>query len=189
MGISLEINFLISTWMEELVETIVRKVDQMEIPTLLKIGRTTFTESFGSLNTKSDFDQYMAANFNLQKITDEFNHPESHFYFACQEDRTVGYLKLNQGSAQTEDTLENALEIERIYVLSEFQGSGIGQLLFDKALEVARENDFERVWLGVWDKNTNAIRFYERNGFAKFATHPFKLGSDDQTDILMKLEL
>ena len=172
-----------------IANTIVRNVEPSEIPELLEIGSSTFTDSFGALNNKEDFDQYMTKNFNLEKISEEYNNPESHFYFACQGDDTVGYLKLNQGKAQTENALQNALEIERIYVRPGLQGSGIGQLLFDKGLEVARKNTFDWVWLGVWDKNTAAIRFYERNGFEKFATHPFKLGSDDQTDILMKLEL
>ncbi len=186
MGFSLEINFLVFHEMK--ATTIIRKVKPSEIQELLEIGSSTFTDSFAALNNKEDFDQYMEKSFTLERITDEYNNPESHFYFACQKEDIVGYLKLNQGKAQTEDTLENALEIERIYVRSGLQGSGIGQLLFNKAIDLARGNSFKQVWLGVWEKNTAAIRFYERNGFEKFATHPFKLGSDDQTDILMKLE-
>lgn len=169
--------------------TIVCPVQPSELNELLEIGSSTFADSFGALNNKEDFDQYMEKSFNLAKITEEYNNPDSHFYFACQQENLVGYLKLNEGEAQTEKGLHNALEIERIYVRFGQQGKGIGQLLFDKALEVARENNFEQVWLGVWDRNSDAIRFYERNGFEKFATHPFKLGTDDQTDILMKFKL
>ncbi len=175
--------------MIEFEDVSVREVVESELEELLEMGRITFTESFGAMNTKANFDQYMAQNFNLKKITTEFGHPESQFYFACRNSEKVGYLKLNQGSAQTEQLLENALEIERIYVLSEYQGHGIGQILVDKALELARAENFRWVWLGVWDQNAAAIRFYERNGLTGFTTHPFKLGNEDQTDILMKLEL
>jgi ribosomal protein S18 acetylase RimI-like enzyme len=45
------------------------------------------------------------------------------------------------------------------------------------------------IWLGVWEHNTAAIRFYERLGFEKFAMHPYYIGKDRQTDWLMKMNL
>lgn len=170
-------------------EIVIRAVENSEMEELLEIGKTSFTESFASQNTKSNFDQYVSKNFTMQKVSEEFANPESQFYFACLENQLVGYLKVNVGAAQTEDKLDKSLEIERIYILADHQGKKIGQLLFDKAIGLAKADQLKWVWLGVWDRNVNAIRFYERNGFVKFATHPFKLGDEDQTDILMKLQL
>ena len=85
--------------------------------------------------------------------------------------------------------LERALEIERIYVNSEFQGRKIGQLLLSKAISLANEQHLKQIWLGVWEYNPKAIKFYERNGFQEFDKHIFKLGDDEQTDILMRLTL
>jgi ribosomal protein S18 acetylase RimI-like enzyme len=45
------------------------------------------------------------------------------------------------------------------------------------------------IWLGVWEKNHNAIGFYTKNGFITFDKHLFLLGDDQQTDLLMKLEI
>jgi ribosomal protein S18 acetylase RimI-like enzyme len=45
------------------------------------------------------------------------------------------------------------------------------------------------LWLGVWEKNPNAIGFYERLGFKKVGTHAFRFGSEMQTDLLMALPL
>jgi len=175
--------------MEKSLAIDVREVKSSETEELLNIGKITFIESFGSQNTKSNFDQYMSKNFNMSKILDEFNNSESQFYFAILSEKIVGYLKINAGQAQTEDKLESALEIERIYVLAEHQGKRIGQVLFDKVMNVAKSQNLKWIWLGVWDQNVDAIRFYERNGFVKFASHPFKLGDEDQTDILMKMQL
>ncbi|MEP5612662.1 MAG: GNAT family N-acetyltransferase [Cyclobacteriaceae bacterium] len=168
---------------------VVRDVKSSEIETLRSIGEITFTESFESKNCKSNFEQYVSKNFSMPKILEEFENPGSQFYFATLSEKIVGYLKINVGNAQTEDTLESAMEVERIYVLAEHQGKRIGQVLFDKALDLARSQNLKRIWLGVWDQNIDAIRFYERNGFVKFTSHPFKLGDEDQTDILMKMEL
>ena len=64
-----------------------------------------------------------------------------------------------------------------------------GQKLFEKALQIAEQKNVDHVWLGVWEKNIRAIRFYEKNGFAEFDKHLFKLGNDEQTDIMMKLPM
>ncbi len=101
----------------------------------------------------------------------------------------VGYIKLNYSSAQTEFQHENAVEVERIYVLADQQGKKMGNQLLDFAINTAIESNLQYIWLGVWDKNLNAIRFYERNGFKIFDSHPFTLGTDLQTDLLMKREL
>jgi ribosomal protein S18 acetylase RimI-like enzyme len=113
----------------------------------------------------------------------------SEFYFALLDDSVIGYLKLNYGQSQTEIKDNDALEIERIYVLKEFHGKKVGQLLYERAMQVGQQMNASYVWLGVWEKNPRAIRFYRKNGFVEFGKHIFKLGNDEQTDIMMKRQL
>ena len=98
-------------------------------------------------------------------------------------------MKLNFGDSQTELKDNKSLEIERIYVSKEFHGKSVGQLLYDKAIEVAKHKNVDYVWLGVWEENPRAISFYKKNGFVEFNKHIFKLGDDEQIDIMMKLNL
>ncbi|WP_299242009.1 GNAT family N-acetyltransferase [uncultured Aquimarina sp.] len=157
---------------------------------LLEIGRQTFYDAFGPPhNTPENIHYYLSQKFTLEKITNEILNPESQFFFALYKDELVGYLKLNFGTAQTEVISEDSIEIERIYVINTHQGKGIGQYLLDKTVKIAKEKEITFIWLGVWDKNKRAIQFYERIGFKTFGKHPFMLGSDKQTDILMKLIL
>jgi ribosomal protein S18 acetylase RimI-like enzyme len=160
-----------------------------DLSVLQKIGIETFYESFSSVNTEENMTQYLAEAYSLEKLTDEFNNPNSSFYFAVVNDKIIGYLKINFGDSQTELKQDNALEIERIYVLQEFHGKKIGQLLFEKAMELAIQKKADYVWLGVWEENPRAISFYKKNGFVEFDKHIFRLGDDDQTDIMMKLQL
>jgi len=160
-----------------------------DIKGLQRIGRETFAASFGAENSASDMQKYLDENFNTEKVKSELENPDAEFYFAETDQQIVGYLKINTGNTQTETSIENALEIERIYVLAPYQGQGVGRLLFDKALEIAKSKAVENLWLGVWEKNLKAIRFYEKNGFVAFDQHIFKLGDDKQTDIMMKLAL
>ena len=166
-----------------------RKATANDIKTLQTIGKTTFLETFSDDNEADDMQQYVAEKFSHDQLNNEINNEESEFYLAEQDSQTLGYLKVNTGAAQTEIQQENALEIERIYVLQAFQGKKIGQLLYQKAVELAKENNVDFIWLGVWEENPRAIRFYEKNGFTPFADHIFQLGTSKHRDILMKKEV
>ncbi|MCX6207126.1 MAG: GNAT family N-acetyltransferase [Bacteroidetes bacterium] len=167
----------------------IRKVGINELEQLQHIGRQTFSETFSQGNTEENLAKYLEEGFSVQKLTTELNNANSEFYVAMYNNQVIGYLKLNFGQSQTEIRDEKSLEVERIYVLKEFQGKNIGKLLYEKAIQVATDKNAEYVWLGVWEENQRAINFYKKNGFVEFDKHIFKLGDDEQTDIMMKLEL
>jgi ribosomal protein S18 acetylase RimI-like enzyme len=160
-----------------------------DLSLLQEIGRQTFLETFAASNSEENMQTYLAEGFSDEKLTAEVQNPDSTFYLAEQAGRVVGYLKVNTGPAQTEQHLANALEIERIYVLQEFHGQRVGQVLYEQALLLARHAWVDTLWLGVWEENPRAIRFYEKNGFVAFDKHVFQLGDDAQTDIMMKRAL
>lgn len=165
------------------------RVTLNDIDQLQKIGKKTFNETFALENTAENMKIYLDKGFSIEKLTAELTNKNSEFYFAALENHIIGYMKLNFGHSQTELKDDNALEIERIYVSKEFHGKNVGQLLFDKAIQIARQKNANYVWLGVWEKNPRAINFYKKNGFVEFDKHIFKLGNDEQTDIMMKLKL
>lgn len=167
----------------------IRSVTPEDLIRLQAISRQTFTEAFAAGNTEENMSRYLEEGFSTKQLAAELDNEYSQFYFAEQDGSVIGYLKLNIGPAQTELKEDKGLEIERIYVLEACYGQKVGQLLYHKAIEVAREMQAEYVWLGVWEENRRAIRFYEKNGFVAFDKHLFRLGSDEQTDLLMKRPL
>jgi ribosomal protein S18 acetylase RimI-like enzyme len=167
----------------------INKVPPGGIHRLQRIGRQTFSDTFSSVNTEENMKQYLEEGFSLEKLEAELNNPNSEFYFAELEGDVIGYLKINFGQSQTELKDARAVEIERIYVLKDFHGKNVGQLLYEKAIDIARRKKADYVWLGVWDQNPRAIAFYRKNGFVEFDKHIFRLGNDEQTDIMMKLQL
>ncbi|MBP8157614.1 MAG: GNAT family N-acetyltransferase [Flavobacterium sp.] len=168
---------------------LIQKTTLNEIDQLQQIGKQTFRETFSASNTEENMKNYLEEGFSKEKLTTELKDEDSEFYFATLEKKVIGYLKINFGASQTEIKDNKALEIERIYVAKEFHGKSVGQLLYDKAIEVAKQKKATYVWLGVWEENPRAIHFYQKNGFVAFDKHIFKLGDDEQTDIMMKLEL
>jgi hypothetical protein len=156
---------------------------------LLALSRKTFYDAFEHVNNPDDFKIYSEATFHSEKILAEINNPLSSFYFALIDGQKVGYIKLNYSSAQAEFKDDDAMEIARIYVKAGQQGKQIGKQLIDFAIEKGFEKKLRYIWLGVWEHNHSAIRFYEREGFKQFSSHDFWVGNDRQTDLLMKREL
>ena len=167
----------------------INKITLDEIEQLQKIGRQTFQETFSESNSEENMKDYLEKGFSTKKLTEELTNKNSEFYFAVLDNNVIGYLKINFGESQTELQDEKSLEIERIYVSKEFHGKKVGQLLYEKAIQTAEEKNADYVWLGVWEENHRALSFYKKNGFVEFDKHIFKLGNDEQTDIMMKLKL
>jgi len=164
----------------------IERATLQDVQKLQEIGKTTFGSTFAELNTKENMQKYLQHNFSIDKLTEELSNKDSQIYFAVSDAGVIGYLKINLNDAQTEKLGNEAVEIERIYVLNEYHGKKIGQLLYQKAIEIAHQLNAGYVWLGVWEENQRAIRFYEKNGFVPFSKHVFWLGDDEQTDLLMK---
>ena len=156
-----------------------------DIPLLTSLGRVTFEQTFARDNTVSDMQQYLMENFNEERITEEMADPTSSFFIAYVDEEPAGYTKVKANRIPPGVSSTPALEIERIYARQEFLGKKIGKALMEYCLEFARNNRYEMVWLGVWEKNQRAIHFYEKWGFSVFGSHLFMLGSDAQTDLLM----
>ncbi|MBG6234320.1 ribosomal protein S18 acetylase RimI-like enzyme [Pedobacter sp. CAN_A7] len=157
-----------------------------DINLLQHIGRLTFSESFSSANNPEDMTNYLEESFSIEKLRAELSDQNSYFYFATLAGKVIAYLKLNIGASQTELKDDKALEIERIYVLKEYQGKKVGQLLYHQAILVAEQKQADYIWLGVWEENLSAISFYKKNGFVAFDKHIFRLGNDEQKDVMMK---
>jgi len=170
-------------------EITIRNVELADIENLRNIGRQTFIEAFSDDNTQSNLESYLSESFNINRLGLEIKESNSEFYFAEIDKFILGYLKLNKGNAQTEEISAKAIEIERIYVLRDYYGKQVGQLLYNQALNIAQSSLADFLWLGVWENNPRAIRFYEKNGFVKFGQHSFMLGEEEQIDILMKLKI
>jgi ribosomal protein S18 acetylase RimI-like enzyme len=167
-------------------QLIVSRVVANQVEDLQVISRSTFFETFSEYNSDSDMANYLEKDMSIQQLMNEFNNPDSHFYFVSSNDKIVGYLKLNLVNIEGSDSNKKGIEIARIYVLSEFHGSSAGQLLFNKALTIAQENNCDYIWLGVWENNPRAIRFYKKNGFEIKGNKKFILGDDVQNDLIME---
>ena len=167
----------------------VREATSEDAGLIAELSRSTFYETFASFNTKENMDLFMNSQFTTEKLVAEVGAPGNTFLLAWCEGEPVGYVRLCESENPPSLGDSSALEIVRIYATTSSIGKGVGSAMMDACIRIARERGKEVIWLGVWEHNPRAIAFYERWGFHKFDTHVFQLGTDPQTDWLMKKEL
>ena len=150
------------------------------------LSRSTFYDTFAKDNTPEDMDLFLDHVFTHQALVAEVGAPNNIFLLAKEGDTLVGYARLREFNQPPELAGVETLEIARLYAITNSIGKGVGSMLMQRALDIARALNKSVAWLGVWEHNHRAIAFYRKWGFEKFADHLFMLGNDAQTDHLMK---
>ena len=181
---------------------VITPIVSSESKKLQEVARMTFFEAFKDQNEAQNMAHYLHTAFHIDQLKKELSDPNILYFFITYFDqnqakfgeslthnKVIGYLKFNINTAQTEFKEDKGLEIERLYIISAFQNKKIGPYLIQFAKQQSRELHKHYIWLGVWQKNERAIQFYKRHGFTIFGSHPYTLGTDIQTDYLMKYEL
>lgn len=169
----------------------IRQANRDDAKLLTDLSYTTFWDAFAHhpKNAPDDLAHYMRQAFSIEQITAELADPKSIFLIASIEDKPAGYAKLVVDYIEPGITATRPVELNRLYSHQEYLGKGVGQNLMDACFERARNDGRDVMWLGVWEYNPRAQRFYEKNGFRVVGKHTFQLGSDSQTDLLMQIEL
>lgn len=167
----------------------IKKIGIESIELLQEISIRTFSNTFGKDNNPNDLNEYLSKAYSKQQLSSELKNPHSEFYFILLDKKLAGYLKINIEDAQTENIIQNGMEIERIYVDSDFKRNGLGNKLYGLTLTRAKELKKNTLWLGVWEKNLSAIEFYKKMGFTFISQHSFFVGGDEQTDLIMKKDI
>ncbi len=167
---------------------IIRQADLIDAEPLSALAYTTFYDAFAGhpKNAPDDLADYMSKAFSREQIASELADQRCIFLIAEIDGEYAGYAKLILESSEPDIMGEEPVELSRLYSHQKFLGQGVGQALMDACFERAREKGCDSMWLGVWEFNPRAKRFYEKNGFTEVGSHTFLLGSDPQTDLLMQ---
>jgi ribosomal protein S18 acetylase RimI-like enzyme len=142
-----------------------KKCGIRDLDLLVTLGRETYYDSFAAMNSKETMTLYLESAFHPNKLKQEIENKDSHFYIAYEGKIPAAYLKLNLAPSQTDINDADSIEIERIYVKKEFMGQGIGKALIQFSQEIGQKMGCSYAWLGVWEQNDQGIEFYKKNGF------------------------
>ncbi|MGQ9007893.1 GNAT family N-acetyltransferase [Bacillus stercoris] len=163
----------------------IKKCRREDLQVLQQLSIETFNDTFKDQNSPENMKAYLERAFNMKQLEKELSNTSSEFFFVYFDHEVAGYVKVNIDDAQSEEMGAESLEIERIYIKNNFQKHGLGRHLLNKAIEIALERNKKNIWLGVWEKNENAIAFYKKMGFVQTGAHSFYMGDEEQTDLIM----
>jgi ribosomal protein S18 acetylase RimI-like enzyme len=166
-------------------ELSIRRASLSDAGLIAELGRRTFAASFATNNSETDMGQYLATNFSTDRIQEQLSDPRSTFLLAYKGENIAGYVMIHTGETPEAVSGPKPTELVRIYVETGFIGQGYGSALMSACLVEANRGGYETIWLGVWERNQRAIRFYEKWGFDKVGTKEFMLGRDLQTDFIL----
>lgn len=147
---------------------------------LALLGRVTFSETFGHLfRDPHDLRTYLAQTFDPGKLAIGVDKADNSSWLAWQNGLPIGYAKLKRSSPTPFSSDERQCQLQKLYVLQDFHGSGAGTFLQDELLRTAHQEGFQSIWLSVLHSNHKAIHFYERHGFRAIGEHDFSIGKED----------
>ncbi|MFM7327626.1 MAG: N-acetyltransferase family protein [Bacteroidota bacterium] len=166
---------------------IIEPVQADQLDELLVFARRIFDITFSPTNDPVVMEEYMNEAFTPEQIRREYAEPGSVYLVARDEGTITGYARLRKSDEVNHLLGPSNIELQRFYIDPAAQGSGLAGQMFDQCLDHC--GDVEWLWLGVWEHNPRAIRFYEKCGFERFGEHVFRMGNEDQIDLLMRRRL
>ena len=169
-------------------KTYIRQAFSDDADAIAQLSIQTFRDTFATDSNTTDIETYLEKAFSLQQISAEIADSKNTFLLSYLKESKglVGYAKLRLGQRESCIAAVRPIEIGRLYVTKAAIGQGVGKQLMQTCLERAAAEDCDVAWLGVWEHNTRAIQFYKKWNFTVVGSHVFKLGSEDQNDLIMQ---
>jgi diamine N-acetyltransferase len=165
--------------------SIIRRSIQDDAASLAGLAERTFRETFAADNNAQDMDQHCNQAYGLEIQTLEILDPHIDTFVCEQDKELIAYAQLHWQEAPSCVKAIKPVEIRRFYLDSAWHGQGIANALMTHLLEFASSKNADQVWLGVWEHNPRAKRFYQKMGFLEVGDHVFQLGSDPQRDLIL----
>lgn len=163
----------------------IRPAREEDAAQLSEVARQIFLDTFGPFNTPEDIAMYCAQTFTPEVMMAAIRDPKTAMLVATHNNAMIAYAHLYRGDAPSEVTGPSPIELKRFYVLQEWHGTGLAHALMNGVATRSSELGAETLWLGVWEHNTRAIRFYQKLGFEVVGECVFILGDDRQNDFVM----
>ena len=167
----------------------IRRAVENDYKILVNLGAKTFRQTYKNKANPGDLNYYIKNTFNKNQVLREIRDTSFIILVVSKDDKSVGYAKLLKSKIPSDLKHFRGIELVRLYVLKNYQGQKIGSQLLSECIKIARKKKFEFIWLGVWEKNPNAINFYKKLGFKVFGNYKFEFGTKIHNDLLMRRKI
>ena len=166
------------------------RADITNAASVATIGKKSFRRAFEHLFIcREDLTEYLEFTYDPVKLAKSIRKENNIYLLAFMEGRPVGFAKLKKHSLNDLITSPAQMEMQKIYVLAEYQGRGVGSALMNEVNALASEEGPDSIWLDTYISNEKAIRFYESRGFKKIGRYYFTIGSQTFEYYVMELRI
>jgi ribosomal protein S18 acetylase RimI-like enzyme len=162
----------------------IRVAGPADAAALTAFAARTFRETYLATCQPADIEVYVAEHFAPERQAAELADPTLRTLLTFVDRTLAGYVQIRDGRAPASVPGDRPIEIARFYVDAPWHGRGIAAAQMAAALDVARGGG-DVAWLGVYQSNARAVKFYEKSGFRVVGTSTFTMGTDVQDDYVM----
>lgn len=166
-----------------------RTAEPEDAAPLARLARETFTATFGHLYPAEDLaafcDQIYAVDAQAALIV----HPELEIRLACERGELVGYCQIGAFKLPFDPGARRPMELHRLYVIERVKGAGVATALMEWALARMRALGADDAYLGVYQDNPRALRFYQRYRFEIVGAYKFPVGATLDDEFIMRARL
>jgi GNAT superfamily N-acetyltransferase len=153
---------------------------------LAAIGALTFAEAFGHLYPPADLAAFIARHHTVEAARATLARTDMAAWLVEAEGRSIGLALAGPCALPHPEVTPACGELKRLYMLSEWQGGGLGGRLMGQALDWLEGEGRSRIWIGVWSGNHGAFRLYARAGFEKVGTYEFVVGATRDQEFILR---
>lgn len=164
----------------------IRLAELTDLPNLVELSRHTFTQTFGAGYPPQDLANFLDSAYTIADYQKQILDPDSNVWVLADADKLYGYVTAGNCILPHPEAKNDDGEIKRIYLLSDFQNQGWGTRLFETALNWLISAGKSTLWLGVWEENYGAQRFYQRYGFSHAGEYQFIVGESRDREFIYR---
>ena len=154
----------------DLARITLRKASPEDLDALQKICIQIYSYYFGDYWMGQGLNNYIEEQFGKEALRRDLRNPKVDFYFIVQDNVAVGFAKINFKAKLTGLSTNHTAELEKIYIDPAAKGQGIGKVVMNYIMSIAKKNRCQEVFLGVLGTNDEARKFYEKLGFKHYGT-------------------
>lgn len=142
-----------------------KPISLKDLKTLQQICKEAYSKNFGNHWEGNGLELYLEDQFGTDRLKEDLNNPQIGYYFIALEEQAIGFIKVRFVAIFEDFPKETTSELEKIYILPEWKGKGIGKLALQDLMDRICDLGKKTLFLCVIDTNHSAIAFYKKLGF------------------------
>jgi|MesohylFT_1024984.scaffolds.fasta_scaffold50042_2 GNAT superfamily N-acetyltransferase len=141
-----------------------------DFKTIREIAFATWPVVYGEILSKAQINFMLDSFYSEETLIANLTQKEHHFFVLKKNEICLGFASYEHHYLNS-----NSTRLHKFYLLTEHQGKGMGKLMLDKIVALAKENRSDKLSLNV-NRFNKAFVFYQKMGFEIIAEEDISIG-------------